>query len=300
MLLNFYDLYLIVSTVILFDLSMLDSVDGFRIPLRTISLIGKENLIVPSSSFPSSSSSIFRKKSLIHRLSSNQGLTETGKSQYILPTLVDRARTIAHICGGGTLCTTSSIQDFQDYPYGSYVDYILDEKGWPVLLLNNQSMHTQNIRRKSAVSLFCMLPRGDESTTAALSRVTLMGTVQNIPSDEITALKFAFILVHPYAEQIADSPKFSLVRIKPEKIYFSGGFGVMSQWINVQDYEAAHPDVLAQDVPSVLSRTNDERQGELLLLCKHYFGIDNVEQVRIQTIDRLGIDVRVKKGNSSP
>jgi putative heme iron utilization protein len=226
---------------------------------------------------------------------------ESTKLYNFHPTVTDRARTITHICGGGTLCTTSVISDVRDYPYGSYVDYILDEKGWPVLLLNNNSLHTQNIRQHSAVSLFCHLPQHvhgniGESNTAALSRVNILGRIEKIPANELNPLKFAFILVHPYAEQIAESPKFAFYRVQPQRIYFSGGFGVMSTWINVHDYEQSQPDVLAQEVPNVLSKTNDERQGELLLICKHFLHVDNADLARIQAIDRLGIDVRVKKG----
>ena len=63
-------------------------------------------------------------------------------------------------------------------------------------------------------------------SAAALSRVTIMGKVQDVPGDELTALKLAFTIIHQYAEQIVDSPKFTFRRIKPEKIFFAGGFGV--------------------------------------------------------------------------
>ena len=43
-----------------------------------------------------------------------------------------------------------------------------------------------------------------------------------------------------------DSPKFKFYKIRPQKIYFSGGFGVMATWVNVPEYELARPDVLAQ------------------------------------------------------
>lgn len=190
------------------------------------------------------------------------------------------------------------MEGVEGFPFGSYVDYILDEKGWPVLLLNEKSMHTQNIQHSPAVSLFCQLPRGRETNTetAALSRVTFMGQVELIPAEEVTPLKFAFILLHPYAEQIADSPKFAFYRIKPEKIYFSGGFGVMSTWIDIPEYEQAKPDVLAHDVPNVLSRVNVERQLELVLICKHFLSLESVDIVTIQTIDQFGIDIRVKRG----
>ncbi len=137
-----------------------------------------------------------------------------------------------------------------------------------MLLLSEQSLHTQNIKVNSNVSLFCQLPRSHNSqSAAALSRVTLMGTISPVPKDEhVDALKLAFSIIHPYAEQILDSPKFSLYHIQPQKIYFSGGFGVMACWVNVEEYEKARPDVLAHEVPSVMSRTNTEKQGECVIV----------------------------------
>ena len=183
-------------------------------------------------------------------------------------------------------------------------------------MLSGQSLHTQNIRENPSVSLFCQLPRshvqptavGTASATflkstpsAALSRVTVMGTVSPIPLDneDLSSFKLAFILSHPYSEQIVDSPRFAFYRIQPLKIYFSGGFGVQSTWVDVHEYEQARPDVLAQEVPSVLARVNLEKQGELLLICKHFLGLDlaDIEVVRIQAIDRLGVDLRVKTGS---
>jgi putative heme iron utilization protein len=182
-------------------------------------------------------------------------------------------------------------------PFGSYVDYILDENGWPVLLLSDQSLHTINIRENPQVSLFCQLPRSQSAqATAALSRVTVMGAVEKVPEEDLSPIKLAFTLVHQYAEQIADSPKFAFYRIKPKKIYFSGGFGVMATWVDVSEYESARPDVLAQEVTNMLSRINTEKQGELYLLCKHFLNLPDVDVVRIQAIDRLGVDLRVTSG----
>lgn len=221
-----------------------------------------------------------------------------GLNEIIRPSVTDRARTITHVCTSGTLCTTSVMDEVQGSPFGSYVDYILDANGWPVMLLSEQSVHTQNILQNPHVSLFCQLPRSQSAqAAAALSRVTLVGKVEPIPTEELSTIKLAFTLIHQYAEQIADSPKFSFCRIKPQKIYFSGGFGVMATWVNVLDYETARPDVLAAEVTSMLSRINLEKQGELFLLCKHFLNLDDVDIVRIQAIDRLGVDLRVKAGD---
>jgi putative heme iron utilization protein len=189
------------------------------------------------------------------------------------------------------------MEGVQGYPFGSYVDYILDENGCPVMLLSDQSMHTANIKHNPSVSMFCQLPRQvNNQASAALSRVTVMGHVSTVPDEELSALQLAFTIIHPYAEQIIDSPKFKLFRLQPEKIYFSGGFGVMATWVNVEDYQNARADVLAAEVPSVLSRVNLDKQGELLLVCKHFLGLNDVESVRVQAVDRLGIDLRVKTG----
>ena len=166
------------------------------------------------------------------------------------------------------------------------------------MLLSEQSLHTMNIKKSPQVSLFCQLPRSQSAqAAAALIRVTIVGTVEPIPTEQLSPIKLAFTLVHQYAEQIADSPKFSFCRIKPQKIYFSGGFGVMATWVDVLEYESARPDVLAAEVTTMLSRINVEKQGELLLLCKHFLNIEDVDIVRIQAIDRLGVDLRVKAGD---
>eukprot|EP00596_Hydrurales_sp_CCMP1899_P001003 CAMPEP_0119043210 /NCGR_PEP_ID=MMETSP1177-20130426/19444_1 /TAXON_ID=2985 /ORGANISM="Ochromonas sp, Strain CCMP1899" /LENGTH=293 /DNA_ID=CAMNT_0007010861 /DNA_START=272 /DNA_END=1153 /DNA_ORIENTATION=- len=225
------------------------------------------------------------------------GLGNKGENEIIRPSVTDRARTITHVCTSGTLCTTSKMDEIQGSPFGSYVDYILDMNGWPVMLLSEQSVHTQNILENPQVSLFCQLPRSESAqAAAALSRVTLVGKVEPIPVEELSTIKLAFTLIHQYAEQIADSPKFSFKRIKPQKIYFSGGFGVMATWVEIDEYETARPDVLAAEVTSMLSRVNLEKQGELFLLCKHFLNLDDVDVVRIQAIDRLGVDLRVKAG----
>lgn len=70
----------------------------------------------------------------------------------------------------------------------------------------------------------------------------------------------------------------------------------MATWLDVTEYELARPDVLAAEVPSMLSRINVDKQGELYLLCKHFLSLSDVDFVRIQAIDRLGIDLRVQRG----
>lgn len=119
-----------------------------------------------------------------------------GLEQVIRPSITDKARTITHVCTSGTLCTTSVMEKVEGSPFGSYVDYILDDNGWPVLLLSEQSLHTINIKSSPLVSLFCQLPRSQSGqSAAALSRVTLIGVVEAVKSEDLSAIKLAFSLV---------------------------------------------------------------------------------------------------------
>ena len=249
---------------------------------------------------------VIRKHSVANRLGGVvQGLDKVGAarsaqrpSKSLFPSIVEKTRTIANVCVSGTLCTLSSQKSIEGYPFGSYVDYILDEKGWPILLLNEKSQHSQNVLRNKAVSLFCQVPSPQYygQTSAALGRVTITGDVDTVDKKSATPYKYAFSLVHPYTEEMVDSPKFIFAKVKPQKIYYTSGFGAVAEWVDVAEYERTQPDVLAQEVPSLLPRLNVEKQVELKLMCKHFLRLPQVDSVRLHNIDRLGVDIRATMG----
>ncbi len=168
-----------------------------------------------------------------------------------------------------------------------------------MLLLSEQSLHTQNIKAnpQKTVSLFVQMPKtGKESTSAALSRVTLIGRIVPVEAEELPAIRTAYSIVHSYSERLVESPKFSFCKLQPEKVYFVGGFGVLSKWIPVDEYEAAVPDMMAHEMSRIVSRINNEHEPELRLMCRHFLGAQEVDQVTATTVDRLGIDLRVTSG----
>ena len=55
----------------------------------------------------------------------------------------EKARTVSSVCTSGTLCTMSYMDGIEGAPFGSYVDYVLDDNGNPVLLMNEMSNSTQ-------------------------------------------------------------------------------------------------------------------------------------------------------------
>lgn len=216
----------------------------------------------------------------------------------------EKARTVASVCTSGTLCTTSISDGIGGAPFGSFVDYVLDDDGNPVFLMNEMSMHTINIREnsdapdgKSMVTLFAQLGQQNAfSEGQDVSRCSITGTVDMIPADdpEMDAIRMRYSINHAYADQVMDSPKFAFYRLKPAKIYFVGGFGVLAKWVEPEDYKNASPDILAEEASEIVSRLNRDHSDDLSLTAKHLLGVESeIEKIRVTNVDRLGMDIRV-------
>jgi len=92
-----------------------------------------------------------------------------------------------------------------------------------------------------------------------------------------------------------DSPKFAFYRLLPEKIYYVGGFGVLAKWVDVDDYKAAAPDILAKEASLIVNKLNREFQDDLENMAQHLLGVEKLEGIRVTNVDRLGMDVRVTR-----
>jgi len=194
------------------------------------------------------------------------------------------------------------MDDIEGAPFGSFVDYVLDDNGNPVLLMNEMSMHTLNIQKAGKgglVTLFAQL--GGPTTSAGpahgqdVSRCSVTGTIEKIESsaEDWDALRMRYGIAHSYADQVMDSPKFHFYRLTPFKIYFVGGFGVSSEWVPPQEYKDATPDILAKDASSIMDRLNRDHADDLMLTCREILDVEEVEKVRVTGVDRLGMDLRV-------
>lgn len=220
--------------------------------------------------------------------------------------IAEKARTVSSVCTSGTLCTSSYMDDIEGAPFGSFVDYVLDDNGNPVLLMNEMSMHTVNIQKAgegSLVTLFAQLG-GPTSSGAAtngqdVSRCSITGTIKKIDSDaeDWDALRMRYGIAHSYADQVMDSPKFHFFRLVPTKVYFVGGFGVSSKWVPPEEYKKATPDILANEASSIMERLNRDHVEDLLLTATEILDVKELEKVRVTGVDRLGVDLRVTTRN---
>jgi putative heme iron utilization protein len=221
----------------------------------------------------------------------------------------EKARTVASVCTSGTLCTVSHHENIAGAPFGSFVDYVLDDEGNPVLLMNEMSMHTLNIEKnalgddvsggESLVTLFTQLSSDTSESKRGqdVSRCSLTCRVEKIIDDaeDMAILRMRYSLTHVYADQVMDSPKFAFYRLIPEKIYYVGGFGVMAKWVDVEDYKDAAPDILAKEANEIVTKLNREFRDDLELTAKHLLGVERLNDVRVTNVDRLGMDIRVSQ-----
>mmetsp|Transcript_8735 Transcript_8735/g.11007 ORF Transcript_8735/g.11007 Transcript_8735/m.11007 type:complete len:362 (-) Transcript_8735:152-1237(-) len=214
----------------------------------------------------------------------------------------EKAKTVITVCSSGTLCTTSTTNEIEGAPFGSFVDYVLDDEGNPILLMNEMSMHTLNIMNDSTkpVTLFAQFS-GKQSTSDIpqgqdVSRCSITGLVEKIDpktAEDIDTIRMRYSIQHSYADQVMDSPKFAFYRIKPLKVYFVGGFGVLAKWVPVEEYREASSDILAKEASSIVAKLNIDHAEDLELTAMHLLECENVERIRVTSLDRLGMDIRV-------
>jgi putative heme iron utilization protein len=211
----------------------------------------------------------------------------------------EKAKTVVTVTKSGTLCTKSNHDGIEGAPFGSFVDYVLDDDGNPVLLMNDMSMHTININSDvdGLVTLFAQFSgKKTQDKGQDVSRCSITGKVEKIDpetAEDIDALRMRYSIAHAYADQVMDSPRFAFYRIKPEKVYFVGGFGVLAKWVPVDQYRHAASDILAMEAGDIVSKLNKEHMDDLQLTATHLLGCTDIEKIRVTNFDRLGFDVRV-------
>jgi putative heme iron utilization protein len=143
------------------------------------------------------------------------------------PTFSERARTLVHVGGIGSLSTLSRKQP--GFPFGSVMPYGLDERGRPIFLISTMAMHTQNLQGDPRASLLVTQPDASGDPLGA-SRVTLVGNVSTIPEPERADARNLYLERYSNAKYWVDFDDFSFYRMDVLDVYYVGGFGVMG-WV---------------------------------------------------------------------
>lgn len=201
----------------------------------------------------------------------------------------ERARTVVHVCASGTLCTSSA--KHAGVPFGSHADYVIDADGRPVFLLAKNATHSKNLADEPRCSLYCQPPStfGQDGC-----RATLVGSIAPLPEEEVD-MRDAYVERHAHAEDALQYPDlFHFYRMDVEDVFFVGGYGVVSQWVDAAEFAEGEPDPLAFDAPGILAAINDAKEDDLKRLCRVFLDLPDVQRCTMTSLDRLGFDLRVR------
>ena len=189
--------------------------------------------------------------------------------------------------GGAALCT--------------FAEYVLDGDGAPVLLLDaRRAEHSKNLQADPRCSLL-LQARDLDDRAAAVARVTIAGTATPVPKSapDRVVLETQFGVAHPYADALLEDGRFDLWRVAPSEIFYVGGFGVGTTWVEKDDYTEAKPDAVAHEAVGLCKTLNgDKHAQDRSTIASTLLGLDDSE-VRVDGVDRLGLDVRVKTPDST-
>lgn len=117
------------------------------------------------------------------------------------------------------LSTVANQLPIRDYPYGSVVGYCLNNEGYPVIAISDESKNYNNIENNNKVSILI----NEQNTN---KKVLFTGTISKIendvidydtyPSEETVNLKISYLKQHPNAGWI-NYPKVFMYVLKDIK-----------------------------------------------------------------------------------
>ncbi len=180
----------------------------------------------------------------------------------------------------GVLSTFST--RFEGFPYGSAVPFVLDARGYPILLVSRLAAHTQDMLRNPSASLTA---HGDDVVTGA--RLTLMGRVNEVDRASPAARRYLALL--PEAEVYAGFGDFGFLRLEPVAGHYVGGFGDI-RWFDGADYilPAAPLDDREDDI---VGHMNEDHVDTMRTYCSGRLGA-TPDAVKMLCVDADGFDLR--------
>lgn len=203
-----------------------------------------------------------------------------------IPSAAETARTVVNLVGFGTLATKQG----DNAPLGTFVSYVLDKEGHPVLRLRKDAVHTANLRNDARCSVFVQPPN---MPARALARVTLIGKAEPVQAEE--AEQFAALHMAQHGPGIgvdAVSSEDEFWRLSVEQVFHVGGLGKGSEAeaIPGDQYVRATPDPLQSVAEQIVADFNRTRADEITRIGASAVGV-RMSQIRgaeLMWVDRLG------------
>jgi putative heme iron utilization protein len=190
----------------------------------------------------------------------------------------------------GVIATQS--QNMPGYPYASFVEYVADQQGRPVMLISALAEHTHNIHYHPRLSLAAqgVEERPPSGNVFAAPRFTYLGEAKLVPDEEVAACRARYLRYLPH---VADylSLDFAFYRIEPHRIRSIPGFA-SADWVSAADYLALASH-LGEAEQGILEHMNRDHADALRAYCRKLGAVEAQEATMIG-IDCDGFDVRAE------
>lgn len=189
------------------------------------------------------------------------------------------------------------------YPFGSIVEFAVDAEGSPVFAMSSLAIHTRNVLANPRCAIQIHAPGWTGLNNA---RVTLFGDVYPVTEESKKDANELFASkrrrMKPRTEQTNEkrSPQDSstiplantryFVMGKIVDVLFVGGYGTVT-WITPEQYAAAEPDFILQDLSQVVHECNQRFSRSIRKL------MPEADDVVFISVDKRGVELRVRIGS---
>jgi len=184
----------------------------------------------------------------------------------------------------GVIATES--HNMPGYPYASFVEYVADQQGRPVMLISALAEHTHNIHYHAKLSLAAHEGTGDHALAAP--RFTYLGEARLVPDEDLAQYRARYLRYLPHAADYF-SLDFALYRIDPQRIRSVPGFA-SAVWVSAGDYLALASH-LGEAEQNILDHMNRDHADALRAYCRK-FGRVEARDAAMVGIDCDGFDLR--------
>lgn len=208
----------------------------------------------------------------------------------------ETARTIVDLAAHGTLSTLSVDSSL---PLGTYVTYVLDQVGQPILRLRKDAVHTANLMNNSRCSLFV---QPSEYPAHMLARVTLIGSVEPVTEDIAESAALLHKTLHSGGVGV-DAPQDDdlYYRMVVDECFYVGQLSGDSSAdvVTGNDYRNSHADPMRTFASSLVKSMNEDRLEDVIRICSQRLGVtmDDIYFAEMAWIDKQGVYLRASVGN---
>ncbi|MEO1767365.1 HugZ family protein [Thiobacter aerophilum] len=197
----------------------------------------------------------------------------------------ERARRLVRRCHTGVIATHS--HDMPGFPYASFVEYVADHQGRPVMLISALAEHTRNLHYQARLSLAAA--EVWQGYVLASPRFTLVGEARLVPDGEIEQCRARYLRYLPHAADYL-ALDFAFWRLEPVRLRSIPGFGA-AVWVTAGDYLAL-ASRLAEVEDEIIAHMNREHRDVLSRYARRA-GVAPPGAVSLVGIDCDGFDLRV-------